>query len=181
MFRLFCRLFFKLKGWQFQGQLPSLNKYLVLVGPHTSNWDFVLGVASRLVLKTDIKFIGKKELFRFPFKNFFLRLGGIPVNRHKNERMVEAIARNFAEKEEFILAISPEGTRSKVAELRTGFYHIASLAKVPYVMVGFDYKSRKVVISEPVEIDAEVEKDCEKLVSFYAQITGKNPALGIGR
>lgn len=181
MFSAFCRMYFRLNGWEIQGQLPDLNKYLVLVGPHTSSWDFVLGIASRTILKTDIKFIGKSELFKFPFKNFFLSLGGIPVNRKKNERMVEAIARNFSEKQEFILAISPEGTRSKVSELRTGFYHIASLANVPYTMVGFDYGTRRVVISEAVEIDAAVENDCEKLVSFYSQITGKNPALGIGR
>lgn len=153
----------------------------MLVGPHTSNWDFLIGVASRSILKTDIKFIGKSELFKFPLKNFFLGLGGIPVNRQKNERMVEAIARQFSENEKFILAISPEGTRSKVSELRTGFYHIAALAKVPYTMVGFDYKTRTVVISEPYEIEKDVAKDCDKLIAFYEQISGKNPALGIGR
>lgn len=179
MFKAFCRLCFRLRGWGFHGALPLLKQYIVLVGPHTSSWDFIYGVAARDILKADIKFIGKRELFKFPFKKFFLRLGGYPVNRKKNENTVDMICDLFVRNESFILALSPEGTRSKVAELRSGFYHIARQAEVPYVLVGMDYKMRRFIIEEPVTPGPEAAEELSKVHAFFEGVTGKNPELGI--
>lgn len=179
MFKLFCRLWFRLGGWGFDGQLPDREKYIIVVGPHTSNWDFICGVAARSILKTDIKFIGKRELFKFPFKNFFLNLGGYPVNRQANENAVEMMARFFGENERFILTISPEGTRSRVSTLRTGFYHVARSADVPYVLVGMDYKRKKIVIAPPREAGERVADEVDRVRRFFAQITAKNPELAM--
>lgn len=181
MFRAFCRFWFRFRGWGFEGSLPDLKQYLVVVGPHTSSWDFIYGVAARDILKTDIKFIGKRELFKFPFKKFFLKLGGYPVNRRQKEKAVETIARLFAENERFILALSPEGTRGKVEELRSGFYHIARLAGIPYVLVGMDYGHKKIVISEPSKPAGQLEVDLDRVRQFLSDITGKNPHLGVLR
>ena len=180
MFSAFCRFCFWIRGWSFSGELPDLTQYLILVGPHTSSWDFIYGVAARNKLKADIKFIGKKELFKFPLKKFFLRLGGYPVGRKKNENSVTMITRLFDEHECFILSLSPEGTRGKVAELRSGYYYIGRSAGLPCVMVGMDYRERKIVISPPYELGEHLEEEMERLRSFYTDIQGKNPHLGIG-
>jgi len=179
MFVAFCRLCFRLRKWSFRGNLPEIPQYLILVGPHTSGWDFIYGVAARDILKTDIKFIGKKELFKFPLKKFFLKLGGYPVNRQKNENAVEAVTRLFSENPRFILAISPEGTRGKVKELRTGFYHISRAAQVPCVLVGMDYKTRQFVISPPYYPGENLNEEMLKIRLFFSDVQGKNPALGI--
>lgn len=180
MFIAFCRFCFWIRSWSFSGELPDLKQYLVLVGPHTSNWDFIYGVAARDKLKTDIKFIGKKELFKFPLKKFFLRLGGYPVDRRKHENSVTMITRLFDEHERFILALSPEGTRSKVAELRSGYYYIGRTTGLQCVMVGMDYKHRKIVISPPYQLGEHVDEEMSRLRTFFADIQGKNPKLGIG-
>jgi 1-acyl-sn-glycerol-3-phosphate acyltransferase len=179
MFVAFCTWWFRLKNWGFEGSLPEIPKYVIVVAPHTSNWDFIYGVAARNILKTDIKFIGKAELFKFPFKNFFLSLGGIPVNRKQRANAVAAIADYFNKSEQFILALSPEGTRSKVDSLRSGYYHIARSAGVPRVFVGIDYRTRRFVISAPAEPAADWGKEEEDARSFFADIQGKIPNRGL--
>jgi len=179
MFIAFCRLCFWLRGWKVLRPLPDLKQYIIVAGPHTSNWDFIYGIAARDLLKADIRFLGKQELFKFPFKRFFLSLGGYPVNRSKNDNVVESTARLFAENEQFILALSPEGTRRRADKLRTGFYHIARLAKVPYVLVGIDYAKRQFIFSEPIVPTAQIEVEIERVSEFFRSITGKYPELGI--
>lgn len=179
MFILFCRFMFWWRRWSFDGRLPEIDQYIILVGPHTSNWDFIYGVAARDKLKTDIKFIGKKELFKFPFKKFFLRMGGYPVNRHKNENAVDMVVRLFRENPRFILSLSPEGTRSKVDDLKSGFFYISREAAVPCVMVGIDYAKRKFVINTPYYPSEKKSLELERVRLFYSGITGKNPQLGI--
>jgi 1-acyl-sn-glycerol-3-phosphate acyltransferase len=180
MFIAFCRLCFWLRGWKLNGELPKIAKYIIVAGPHTSNWDFIYGVAARDLLKTDIKFLGKAQLFKFPFKRFFLKLGGFPVNRAKSENTVDATAKLFAENEHFILALSPEGTRKKADKLKSGFYHIAIQAKVPYVLVGFDYARREFTFSPPIFPSGDLDAEIDKVQDFFTDIKGKHPELGIG-
>ncbi len=179
MFVAFCRWVFRRNGWKVTGQLPDLPKYIVLVGPHTSSWDFIYGVAARDYVQTDIRFLGKKELFKFPFKNFFLSLGGFPVNRQANEKAVDATIRIFKEMPEFRLALSPEGTRGKVSSLRSGFYHIARGVNIPYVLVGLNYATRTVEITEAKMATGTWEEESDFVVRFFRNIKGKNPELGI--
>jgi len=179
MFIAFCRFCFWLRGWKVVNALPKINKYIIVAGPHTSNWDFIYGVAARDILKADIKFLGKHQLFKFPFKRFFLSMGGYPVNRAINENAVESTARLFAQNERFIVALSPEGTRKKVDKLRTGFYHIARMAQVPYVLVGFDYGRREIRIGEPINPSENWELELERITAFFRDIKGKHPELGI--
>jgi 1-acyl-sn-glycerol-3-phosphate acyltransferase len=108
-----------------------------------------------------------------------LSLGGYPVNRTRNDNVVESTARLFAENEQFILALSPEGTRRRADKLRTGFYHIARLAKVPYVLVGIDYAKRQFIFSEPIVPTAQIEIEIERVSEFFRSVTGKYPELGI--
>lgn len=125
MFTHLCRWLLKISGWQIQGQLPSQAKYIVIVAPHTSNWDFIIGVLARGALNTRIHFLGKHQLFIPPWGWFFRAIGGSPVDRRKNNNLVDAAVQLFATQPDYKLALAPEGTRSPVTRWKCGFYHIA--------------------------------------------------------
>jgi 1-acyl-sn-glycerol-3-phosphate acyltransferase len=177
----FWRSYLKFFGWNTTLTFPyhHLKKYVIIVGPHTSNWDFIIGLAYRSLLGlTASKFLGKKELFKPPFGSLFRKLGGIPVNRESKNNMVEDVARLFQENEEFILALSPEGTRSKVEKLKTGFYFIARQANVPIVMVGLDWKNKTAIIGAPF-VPQDKDADFETIHTFYRTIEGRHPEKGM--
>ena len=181
MLRPIYLLIFKLIGWGVEGSFPpELKKYIIAVAPHTSNWDFVIGVMARSIIKIQrAHFLGKSQLFKPPYGWFFRWLGGYPVDRASSHDMVEQVADIFNKHDEFILAIAPEGTRKKVTKLRTGFYYIALQAHVPIVPCGFDYQQRKIIIDKPFYPSTNADVDMEFLGKFYSQIKGRNPELGI--
>ncbi len=129
------RIYFNLLGWQVVGNTTisknTIKKAVIIAVPHTSWHDFYIGVLLRSVLHVKTNFIAKKELFIFPFGMFFKALGGIPIDRSKNKNKVDVIANLFNKNDEFRITLSPEGTRKKVTNWRTGFYHIAKKANVP--------------------------------------------------
>lgn len=175
------RLFLKLSGWDTSVTYPyhHLRQVVLIFGPHTSNWDVVMGMAYRSL--TDLhhaKFIGKKELFRAPFGGFFRWIGGIPVDRHQRTNFVTEAAKLFQHHPDLQITLSPEGTRKKVDKLRTGFYYIAKEADVPIIMVGLDYSRKTLFFSEPFK-PMDVESDFEKILTFYRPVKGKIPELGI--
>lgn len=186
MIRLILKLYWNISGWKISGKLPrGLKKMILVVGPHTSWKDILVGFAARLELKIDqAKFLGKKELFEGPFGRFFRSLGGIPVDRFgkpgSKQSIVDQAVRLFNENENFILAISPEGTRKRVEKLKSGFYQIAKNAHVPIVLVGFDFKNKQVVLGEPIFTTEHQEADYKKIIAFFSTIEGANPELGLG-
>ena len=187
MLRLLLKLYWKMGGWKIVGALPHHYKKMILVvAPHTSWKDILVGLATRLELKIDhAKFLGKKELFEGPFGKFFRNLGGIPVDRFgkqedKKQGIVDQAVRLFKENENFILGISPEGTRKRVTKLKTGFYHIAKNALIPMVPVGFDFKNKQVVLGDPIFVTDNEEADLKKIIAFFSTIEGANPELGLG-
>ncbi|WP_346754199.1 1-acyl-sn-glycerol-3-phosphate acyltransferase [Splendidivirga corallicola] len=168
-------------GWRIEGEPPTnLDKYVITVGPHTSNWDFVMGVMVRSITRMKVKYLAKQELFVFPFGWFFRALGGYPVNRTKNTNMVDNVVAIFEHHQRFAIAVTPEGTRKKVQKLKTGFYYIADKAKVPIVMAGLDYKNKCAIFSDPFFPQGDIESDLRKIIGFYSNVTGKIPAYGIG-
>lgn len=174
MLRWLYKFVFKLLGWKIIGDLPDLKKYIIIVVPHTSNWDFVLGVVVRRILNPRIRFLGKNSLFKPPYGWIFKWLGGYPVDRQKSSAMVETVVNIFDKEESFILALAPEGTRSKVPRWRTGFYHMAVQAKVPIVMVGFDFRSKQVVVHSPFYPSGDLTKDLTYIQDQFKGIKGKN-------
>ncbi len=168
-------VFEKLMGWKIEGSFdPAIKKAVVIVVPHTSWHDFYIGVFTRKILKTEINFIAKKELFRSPFGWYFRWMGGVPLDRTPSQNKVEAIAQVFKEKEVFRLSMSPEGTRKKVLTWKTGYYYISMTAKVPIICVAFDYLTKKVIINKPFYPTGNIDEDTLKLRSFFKGIVGKN-------
>lgn len=167
-------IYFKLMGWKFYGNLPAaIKKCVVIVVPHTSWHDFYLGLLVRRILDVDIKFVAKKELFKPPFGWYFKWMGGTALDRTQGQKKVEAIAQIFNEKEEFRLAISPEGTRKKVTDWKTGFYYISLAANVPIVMIAFNFGEKAVKVSKPYTPSGNKEKDFEVIREFFKNVTGK--------
>lgn len=180
MLRSVYRFFFRLFGWKIVGSFPDgLRKYIIAVAPHTSNWDFPVGLAARSILKLkNVKFLGKSQLFKPPYGWIFRKLGGYPVERNASNDMVRQVVDLFDSHQDFVLAITPEGTRKKVEKLKTGFYYIARNANIPIIPCGFDFEKKTVVIGKPLLPSNNMEADFELLNSFYRNIKGKNPAGG---
>lgn len=163
-------------GWKLDGTWPNeIKKAVVIVVPHTSWHDFYLGLLVRRTLGVDIKFLAKKELFKPPFGWYFKWMGGTPLDRTPGQKKVEAIANIFRRKKELRLAMSPEGTRKKVNEWKTGFYYIAKSANVPIVMIAFDFGKKRVKVSEPLYVTGDREQDFSEIMLFYQDVIGKVP------
>ena len=172
-------IYFKILGWNVVGNTnfskDSIKKAVIIAAPHTSWHDFYIGVLLRSVLNVRTNFVGKKELFVFPVGWFFRMLGGAPIDRHTNENKVQAIVKLFKERDEFRMAMAPEGTRKKVKEWRTGFYYIAKEANVPIIMFTLDFENKQNKISEPFYTTNDIKKDLEFIHQFYAGVKGKIP------
>ena len=158
-----------------EGAFPKDPKFVIAVVPHTSNWDFFVAIGVRTFLKEPIHFVGKKELFNFLTSGFFKSLGGMPLDRRKNENVVEAITRMYGEEEVFRMAIAPEGTRKKVTELKTGFYYIAQKANVPIIPVAFNYGKKEVNFGKPFYITGDIDADLKVLLLHFKGVVGKIP------
>lgn len=165
-------------GWRIEGALPDLPKLVAIVAPHTSNWDFVVGVAALFTLGVDVRFLGKDALFRWPLAPMMRWLGGIPVERSTSHDVVEQTVAQFARRERMILALTPEGTRRKVERWRTGFYYIALGAHVPIVPIAFDWGRKTIRIGAPFTPTGTLEADLDALAAFYSGVQGRRPELG---
>ena len=170
-------IYFKLLGWQVSGftHINSIKKAVIIGAPHTHWMDFPIGVLVRSVLGVKTNYVGKKSLFKWPYGWFFRWLGGAPVERKSNENQVEAIARIFNEREEFRIALAPEGTRKKVDKWRTGFYYIAKTANVPIIMFTLDFENKTNHFSEPFHLSGDKEADFKVIKEFYKDVKGKIP------
>lgn len=162
-----------LGGWRIEGKLPDLGKGIISVAPHTSNWDFFVGLFVKFRLGLEVNFLGKHTIFRFPIKGFLTRIGGIPVRRDAAHGVVATMCEAFAQRDKLMLVIAPEGTRRKVKQWKTGFLHIAKQAQVPVIPVAFDYAKRVVMIGQPVEVQEDIAQALAAIQNFSSQATGK--------
>ncbi|MBV6523056.1 MAG: hypothetical protein MNPFHGCM_03223 [Gemmatimonadaceae bacterium] len=162
--------------WRWEGAFPDVSKAIVVVAPHTSNWDFFIGLFVDLALDLKAGFLGKHSIFVWPVKRFLLWFGGIPVRRTTSEHVVQQMVEEFARRDKLVLAIAPEGTRKKVAEWRTGFWHIARGAQIPIVLVGLDYSRRVVSIGPTIAPSGSLEADMRAIRAYYGNITARHPS-----
>jgi 1-acyl-sn-glycerol-3-phosphate acyltransferase len=160
-------------GWSFAGTVPDLPKVVLIVAPHTSNWDFVIGAAGMLALDLDLRFLGKHTLFKGPMGVLMRGLGGIPLDRAHSSGVVDEMAARIKKADHLLLAIAPEGTRGKVERWKTGFHGIARGAEVPILAATLDYGRRQIRFRDPFEPSQDVEADVEKLKEFFADSLGR--------
>ena len=178
LLRLLSMGFLKLAGWKIDGRLPdNCQKSVLIAAPHTSNWDLPYTLMVAFVLRIEIHWMGKAQIFRAPFGGLMRWLGGIPVTREKASNLVAAsVAALQASAGPLHLVVPPEGTRGKTSYWKTGFYYIAVGAQVPIVMAYMDY-ARKISGLGPVFLPTgNVEADMAAIKAFYAPFKGKNAA-----
>jgi len=166
--RSLATLFMRASGWKFSGELfPTTNKFVLIVAPHTSNWDFLVGLQAMFALGIRGTFLAKNTLFRFPLGILMRWLGGIPVDRKAAQDVVTQTVTFFRDNEKVIAVVAPEGTRSAAGKWRTGFYWIAHRAGVPILPVAFDYSVREVRVFPLFTPTGDMETDLPKLIAIY--------------
>jgi 1-acyl-sn-glycerol-3-phosphate acyltransferase len=160
------RLMMGLTGWRIEGAVPDLPRMVLIVAPHTSNWDFLTGLWAKLALRLGGRFVGKHTLFKGPMGVFMRWLGGVPVDRRAATGFVEQVARALRDAERMVVVIAPEGTRKRTA-WKSGFYRIAVAAGVPILPVAFDYPRRAVVFAPPFRPTGDYEQDLAAIRAHF--------------
>jgi len=162
-------------GWRLEGGVPNVPRCVAIVAPHTSNWDFVVGLAALLALGLRGRFLAKDTLFRPPLGTFLRWMGGLPVDRATPDGVVEQAVSSLREGEPTVLALAPEGTRRRVERWKTGFYRIAVGAGVPIWPVAFDYRTRTVRLHPGFAPSGDLEADLTRLQSLYEPAMARYP------
>ncbi|MDN3638566.1 1-acyl-sn-glycerol-3-phosphate acyltransferase [Simiduia curdlanivorans] len=140
------RFILRVLGWRLEGDLPNEKKLMVALAPHTSNWDFVVAMPIIMALGIKVSYLMKKEAFIWPFSILFRWWGGIPLDRGASGEVVNQVAQWYADHDAVWVAITPEGTRKKVGQYKTGFVRIAHAAGVPIVTIAWDFPSKSMVV-----------------------------------
>lgn len=165
----------KVIGWKAIGK-PLENQRFVLIGaPHTSNWDFPVMLMIVLMLRLKPHWMGKNTLFRFPFGGFMRWLGGIPIDRSQHHGVVDQVVQEYANNPHLVVLVPPEGTRSKVKEWKSGFYHIANKAGVPILMGYVDASIKEAGLADFFHPTGDMPEDINKIRAFYAGKKGIKP------
>ena len=171
----FARFLLRLFGWKSIVGVEIPPKCVICVAPHTSNWDLILGRLFYATVKGKPHFLMKKEWFFFPLKYLFRALGGIPVDREKKSSLTEQMVEIFDQQKYFHLAISPEATRKKNVNWKSGFYYIALGAKVPISLAHIDYSTKEIGIGCNFQPTGNEEADMADIKQYYKDFKGKFP------
>lgn len=175
--RVLGRAFLKVIGWRLEGELPDLPKFVIIAAPHTSNWDFIVGMAGVYAIGLKVQWMGKHTLFKPPFGGIMRRLGGIPIERSESHGVVEIMVDEFKKRKQLLLAITPEGTRKWVDKWKTGFYHIAFRSELPIVTAFMDFRRKSLGFGPIVYPSGDLNRDLQTVFDFYVQIAGKRAEL----
>ncbi|MGH0037064.1 MAG: lysophospholipid acyltransferase family protein [Myxococcota bacterium] len=175
MIERLARAFLRGTGWETEGGRPLQDRFVLIAAPHTSNWDlaYLLAMASTFELR--ISWMGKSTLFRGPMGSVMRRLGGVPVERSRRTNMVDALADEFARRDQLALVVPAEGTRSYTAHWKSGFYHIARTANVPIVMGYLDYTRKRGGFGPALLPTGDIRADMDQIRDFYGDKQGKYP------
>jgi 1-acyl-sn-glycerol-3-phosphate acyltransferase len=165
----------RLSGWKYSLKVEIPEKCVLCVAPHTSNWDFVIGMIFYKSIGRKPYVLMKKEWFFFPLKYLLNALGTIPVNRKKKSSISDQMIDVFRSKDQFQLAVTPEGTRKKNIHWKTGFYHIALNAGVPITLACIDYAKKEIRIMDNFYPSGDTKNDISKIKQYYKDVKGKHP------
>ena len=162
----------RLAGWRVALATPVPRRAVIAFYPHTSNWDFVVGLLARAAIAIDVHWLGKHTLFATPLRRWFERYGGIPVDRSDPAGLVDALVARFTSCDEFALAITPEGTRRRTAHWKRGFHRIAVAARVPIGLAFLDRPTRTIGIGEWIDPTGDADADLATMRAFYRDKRG---------
>jgi 1-acyl-sn-glycerol-3-phosphate acyltransferase len=162
-------------GWQVTGNIPNEERLLIIAAPHTSNWDFILGISALFAINVNIKWLGKNSLFIPGIAWFFKWLGGIPVNRENPNLLIDYVVKTVEKEKGLIIGIAPEGSRKKVDRWKSGFLRIAKQTDAKILFLSIDAPSKKLKIGEIFEPSGDNEKDIKFVMNYFKQYKGINP------
>ena len=170
-----ARASLKLFRWRSVFAALPAPKGIIILYPHTSNWDFVIGVLYKLGVGLPASWIGKHSLFRWPLESLLLRLGGIPIRRDARSGLVSGVLDQFAKHDWMWLAVTPEGTRKRTSHWKSGFYRIALAGGLPVGLGFIDYPTRTVGIGTYLYMTGDLAQDFTRIRAFYADKHGRRP------
>lgn len=159
----------RLLGWRAEGQLPDRSRIVAIVAPHSSNADFLIAIGLVFIWNLRVRYIGKKELFRFPLGPVMYWLGGIPVDRKSPAGIIDQVVAEFERSDRLLLGIAPEGTRKLGARWKTGFYRIAARADAAIVPVYLDWSRKVIGIHPPVDTTGDAVADVTAIIRIFAR------------
>ena len=168
-------LLYKRMGWKTEVTQDHPDKYIICLAPHTSNWDFIMGLLYSRAIGMQCNFMMKKEWFFWPLGSLFKKLGGIPVHRQKHTSMTDAMAESAKAADTFHLCITPEGTRSLNPDWKKGFYYIALKAKLPILLYGLDYEKRLIQCTKTIIPSGDLDEDMREIKLYFKDFRGKIP------
>jgi len=175
------KLMIRMMGWKIHPELPpEIKKCVLVMAPHTSNWDFFIGsMAFWGIYQIDVKLLIKKEIF-FPPLSWVLKwMGGIPVDRKNKTNLTQVISDMYAQQDELTMVFTPEGTRSYNPRWRKGFYYIAQQANVPIVLGFLDFPSKTGGVFKVFHPTGDVDQDIAEIKKMYLNYKGRFPDQGI--
>lgn len=173
----FGRFFMAIKGWSVSGEFPADKKFVLIGAPHTSNWDFPLGLVTVFIFRLKVRWLGKDALFRGPMGIVMRALGGIAIDRSNSNGVVGQMASELKQADQLVILLAPTGTRKKMPHWKSGFYHIAHQAKVPIVCGSLDYKNKQAHIGLSFVPTGDLKKDMDKIRDYYKDIQAKYPDM----
>lgn len=162
-------------GWSVAITSPPVSRCVIVVYPHTSNWDFVVGYLARTAAGLPLRWVGKDTLFRWPFARLLRGMGGIPVNRREHTGFIDQLARELRRRSSMWIVLAPEGTRARTDHWKSGFYHLALEAGVPVGLGYIDYRARVVGLDTFLDLTGDEEVDLGRIRRAYADKVGRHP------
>lgn len=175
--RTIAKTILRLGGWETVGGQPEVKKAVLIAAPHTSNWDGFWLLVYKVAIGLDVRFLAKEALFWWPLGNLLSALGAMPIDRKSGSDVIRQVASDFAKQDSFYLALAPEGTRSWKPYWKSGFYRIATSAKVPVIMGFIDYRTKRMGLGDMITLSGNIEQDLDKIRAFYGPLQGRRPEL----
>ena len=172
-----ARLFMAILGWNVSGELPADKKFVLIGAPHTSNWDFFLGLAPIVIFRVKAQWLGKNAIFIWPVGILLRALGGIAIDRYHANGVVGQMVNTITQSDRQVILLAPSGTRKKMPNWRSGFYQIADQANVLIVCGYLDFKTKQAHLGLSLVPTGDVKKDMDRIRDFYKDVHAKYPEM----
>ncbi|MDP6197650.1 MAG: 1-acyl-sn-glycerol-3-phosphate acyltransferase [Porticoccaceae bacterium] len=173
--RWFGRTAYRAMGWKLEGKILDSERVLITAAPHTSNWDFVMGICAVLGINARVRWLGKHSIFKFGVTWFMRWLGGIPVNREKPDAVMGYVDAAVEKDNGVVIVVAPEGTRKKSTKWKTGFLRIAEKNDCKIQLGALDFPNKRIVLSDEFKPTGDHQADIATIIDYYRQFKGKYP------